>query len=824
MQLCRDAYNYFFNKVRDIMQKQPFSRWHTTVWVMALLAAISLCACSSMEEKRDKFLASGQALYQQGDYVRARLQFQNALQIDPKFAAAFLWKGKTELKLQNPRGAYGALHEAVELNPKLTEAQILLGDLFLMAKQLDKAKEKAELALLQEPNNTDALLLSASLAMAQSQPQKALEVLASVRRLDPGKISAYLLEASILAKEQKLAGAAAILEQGIQANPKDVNLYAARASLADNQKQFEAGESFLLQAIAQEPKNSGLYNQLVRHYAMAGQRDKAEAALRQGISLEPDSEKPVIMLARFLASQGRRQEAETTLQGFIKGHPDNYPARFGLAEFYSALQRPGQAVQVLEEIIKLDPNGPKGAQAKNELARLQLAQDRIDAAEKLVNEILKDYPKDMQATETRGIIALKKKDGLTAVNSFRLLTQDRPQDPQVWLLLARGYLLNKEARQAKESAKKALEIKPDFLDARKFLYGIFLQDKDYDGAIATIQGYLRLNGTDMVNLVTLGEVYALKGDSAQARATFQKIIALEPENPQGYFQMARLGLQAKKMDEALKYADQALQASPDFLPALQLEVGIYRDQKQPEKALAAVRRTLARSPKNPQLHQLLGELLLVQKQPQAAIAPLEEALNLNPRQVSALQLLALAYQQLPNADHALQQLEAKVGDPKSSPIFSLVLATVYERQQKVDQAINLYNSLLAQNLFSSLARNNLAYLMAEHQPTANNLARAQKLSAETLEDNPEEPSFLDTMGWILCKQEKYAQAKTYLEKASAHAPGQPAMLYHLGWCEAKQGETAAARAALQKALDSKTKFMERDAAQKLLDSLPAGGK
>ena len=220
-------------------------------------------------------------------------------------------------------------------------------------------------------------------------------------------------------------------------------------------------------------------------------------------------------------------------------------------------------------------------------------------------------------------------------------------------------------------------------------------------------------------------------------------------------------------------------------------MGIYQDQKQPEKALAAVRRTLARSPKNPQLHQLLGELLLVQKQPQAAIAPLEEALNLNPRQMSALQLLALAYQQMPDADQALQQLEAKAGDPKSSPIFSLVLATVYERQQKVDQAINLYNSLLARNLFTSLARNNLAFLMAEHRPTADNLARAQKLSAETLEDNPEEPGFLDTMGWVLCKQEKYAQAKTYLEKASEHAPGQPAMLYHLAWCEAKLGDTAA---------------------------------
>ena len=124
---------------------------------------------------------------------------------------------------------------------------------------------------------------------------------------------------------------------------------------------------------------------------------------------------------------------------------------------------------------------------------------------------------------------------------------------------------------------------------------------------------------------------------------------------------------------------------------------------------------------------------------------------------------------------------------------------------------------------TSLARNNLAYLMAEHQPTAENLARAHKLSSETLEDHPEEPSFLDTMGWILCKQGNYAQAKTYLEKALELAPKQPAMLYHLAWCEAKLGETAAARATLKKALASQTRFMERDAAQKLLDSLPAEG-
>jgi predicted Zn-dependent protease len=65
-------------------------------------------------------------------------------------------------------------------------------------------------------------------------------------------------------------------------------------------------------------------------------------------------------------------------------------------------------------------------------------------------------------------------------------------------------------------------------------------------------------------------------------------------------------------------------------------VSIYQNQKQPDKALAVLRQTLARSPKNPQLHQMLGELLLIQKQPQAAIAPLEAAITLNSREVPAL--------------------------------------------------------------------------------------------------------------------------------------------------------------------------------------------
>ena len=75
------------------------------------------------------------------------------------------------------------------------------------------------------------------------------------------------------------------------------------------------------------------------------------------------------------------------------------------------------------------------------------------------------------------------------------------------------------------------------------------------------------------------------------------------------------------------------------------------------------------------------------------------------------------------------------------------------------------------------------------------------------------------MGWVLAKRGEYAQAKTYLEQATAKEPKNPALEYHLAWCEAKSGETAKAQELLKKALELKPDFPDRAAAQKLLDSL-----
>ena len=74
--------------------------------ILLLILLLIICACSSQEEKKQQFFSKGEAAYEAGDYVNARLAFKNVIQIDPKFADAYYMLGRTELK-QNYKQAFG---------------------------------------------------------------------------------------------------------------------------------------------------------------------------------------------------------------------------------------------------------------------------------------------------------------------------------------------------------------------------------------------------------------------------------------------------------------------------------------------------------------------------------------------------------------------------------------------------------------------------------------------------------------------------------------------------------------------------------------------
>ena len=100
--------------------------------------SISLCilaiitACSDAYENKKNYMAKGSHYFTQQKYDKARIEFKNDLQIDPKSADAHNFLGKIEEQRNEWRNAVQHYSIAIELNPDLLDAHLNLAKFHLL--------------------------------------------------------------------------------------------------------------------------------------------------------------------------------------------------------------------------------------------------------------------------------------------------------------------------------------------------------------------------------------------------------------------------------------------------------------------------------------------------------------------------------------------------------------------------------------------------------------------------------------------------------------------------------------------------------------------
>src|SRR5262245_7143154 len=112
-----------------------------------LLAVVLIAGCSSPEEKAQSYYERGMKLLSQQDYVKAGIEFTNALQIKKDLVEAWLGLLEIEMHNRNFQGQAPILRTIVELDPNDVEAKLRLGHLLLAGGALDQALDLANAAL-----------------------------------------------------------------------------------------------------------------------------------------------------------------------------------------------------------------------------------------------------------------------------------------------------------------------------------------------------------------------------------------------------------------------------------------------------------------------------------------------------------------------------------------------------------------------------------------------------------------------------------------------------------------------------------------------------
>jgi len=108
-------------------------------------------------------------LYQQGRDDEALAEIRKLLIIEPTNAEAFLLSGKINQRQGDPESAIAALKTAIfwEPPPKMIEAHILLGRIFLERGDLGEARKYAASATNIDPNNQEAIALQRQVTMGR---------------------------------------------------------------------------------------------------------------------------------------------------------------------------------------------------------------------------------------------------------------------------------------------------------------------------------------------------------------------------------------------------------------------------------------------------------------------------------------------------------------------------------------------------------------------------------------------------------------------------------------------------------------------------------
>jgi Flp pilus assembly protein TadD len=229
----------------------------------------------------------------------------------------------------------------------------------------------------------------------------------------------------------------------------------------------------------------------------------------------------------------------------------------------------------------------------------------------------------------------------------------------------------------------------------------------------------------------------------------------------------------------------------------------YVAQKQFDKAIAAARTQIAKSPNNSNFYDLLGTAIFNGKKDlPGAEAALRKSIELDKTNSDALEKLGKVLVQEGSLDQALALYQQSIKDNPGNVRLYILSGEFYEKKQDWDHAKAMYQQALTIQSDQPLASNNLAYLILQQ---GGNVDVALAMAQTARRGNPNSSSYADTLGWAYYQKGIYQSAISQFQEAirlgeKLGVPDDSTVHYHLGMAYQKSNQTSQARQQLEKAV------------------------
>jgi tetratricopeptide (TPR) repeat protein len=379
-------------------------------------------------------------------------------------------------------------------------------------------------------------------------------------------------------------------------------LYNLGVALQQRDQLEEAVECYR-RAVALKPDFAPAHANLGMALWKLKQLEEAEAASREALRLDPNQAQAGNNLGLVLRAQNRLDEAVAVLNDVIRRVPQMPEARYNLALCLLALDRSHEARAQLEEAVRLKPDY---REAHADLGRLAFAEKRFPDASASFERACQLNPEDAEAWMYLAEACWAEEKFPEVLRAVERAVQLRPKWAEAHEVLGRaqidaGTSVIESNRNAEKSFRKAIELKPDFIEAHLHLADSLRSQGKFQEALDAYRRALALAPTSPaavggaasmlehlgqfeaarrmlapvlekdVDTLALALPYAVisrhTGEKDKAMALLERLLTDEssyrPLRVEGHFMLGKLYDSEKKYDDAFRHYRAANDLDPE---------------------------------------------------------------------------------------------------------------------------------------------------------------------------------------------------------------------------------------------------------------------
>lgn len=578
------------------------------------------------------YLTSGLAeLYAKTGRIRdAVLEAQDILKRDPKNLEAHKLLGRIylrslgDMQTGGQNGGQNVLKLAIEQYEEivkldtdpgnLVDDHLLLGRLYRLNNDLQKAENEFKTAVKLQPDSEEAVTTLAYLYNEEGDSTRAVQALNSVP--DAGR-SAKLYSALGYTYEQQKQYKQAIeaYRHAIELDRDNLDAIRGLAQNLMNDGQTDAAlDQYKIIADA-NPEDAQTYLRMAEIYRKQGKFDQALDSLKKAETMVQDSIEVPYQIATVYQAQGRDEEAAQTLKqlldktekadgNYTQGEKSNRAVFLErLGTIYREMGNNQSALDTFRKMLPLgDDNAVRGYQQIIDTYREAKQWPQATAAAK---EAVQKLPNDRGLKMVLASQLADTGQADTAIEQVKALLKGNADDREVYVALSQMYTRLKRWNEAEQAINKAeqLSTKPE-----DKTYAVFVK----------------------------GSVYEREKKYEQAEEAFKQVLNSDPQNAVALnylgYMLADRGV---RLDEALNYVKKAIDLDPangaylDSLGWAYYKLGKY------DLAEQNLSKAVQRTPNDPTVQDHLGDVYQKVGRLKQAAAHWERALNEYNRSVSA---------------------------------------------------------------------------------------------------------------------------------------------------------------------------------------------